>query len=399
MNLWLVGVTLPPIIFLILSFCYFDLLGNSSSMPSPPPDTSFLILPWASVAYLQSKNRQYPKWTYRQALTNTILKVGLHKYISLKRTPSVSLKPGLERKRFILIKPAGPELFSGIALDEKTKPEAVGATWYPKSPSPDFTLPEDQHVVLHLHGGSYISGDGRIGSCHFIAKNFLSYTPSRFVLCLQYRLAGTPNGRFPAQLQDAISAYSYLLDTLHVPASHIILSGDSAGANLALGLLRYITQFDNSSLLPAPKCTWLFSPWTNIPEARNSEAWKSSPNYKTEYVPASFPARGATLLLRDLEITKSVEENVAPIKHPFMLPSPMLVVTGGKEVLCQENLELAHVFKGLPHNESLVDIFVSESTPHDLFMIAWIMGFKKEARECAEKAGDFVKKFSSSFQS
>jgi acetyl esterase/lipase len=219
------------------------------------------------------------------------------------------------------------------------------------------------------------------------------------VLCLQYRLAGTPNGRFPAQLQDAISAYFYLLDTLHIPASQIILSGDSAGANLALGLLRYITQLDNSSLLPAPKCTWLFSPWTNIPEARNSEAWNNSPNYKTEYVPASFPAWGATLVLRDLEITKSVEEHVAPIKHPFVLPSPILVVTGGKEVLCEENQELAEVFKGLPQNEGLVDLFVSETTPHDLFMIAWIMGFKKEARECAEKAGDFVKKFSSSVKS
>lgn len=397
MNLWLVWIILPPIILLILSFDYLHLLGNSFSMPSPPPDTSFRILPWAAVAYLRSKNRQYQKWTYRQALTNTILKVGLHKYISLKRTPSVSLKPGFERKRFILIEPAGPELYSGIALDEKTKPEAVGATWYPKRPSPDFTLPKDQHVVLHLHGGSYISGDGRTGSCHLLAKNFLSYTPSRYVLCLQYRLAGTPNGRFPAQLQDAISAYFYLLDTLHIPASQIILSGDSAGANLALGLLRYITQFKNSSLLPAPKCTWLFSPWTNIPEARNSEAWNNSPNYKTEYVPASFPAWGATLLLRDLEITKSVEEHVAPIKHPFALPSPILVVTGGKEVLCQENQDLARVFKNLPQNEGLVDLFVSESTPHDLFMIAWIMGFKKEARECAEKAGDFVKKFSSSF--
>ncbi|KAJ5377629.1 uncharacterized protein N7496_005038 [Penicillium cataractarum] len=359
-------------------------------MLSPPPDTSFLILPWATIAYLRSKNRQFQEWTYRQALTNTIIKVGLHKYISLKRTPSLSLRPGFERKRFVLIEPAGPEFYSGIALDEKTKPETVGATWYPKRPSPDFILPEDQHVVLHLHGGSYISGDGRTVTCRFIAKNLLSYTPTKYVICLQYRLAGTPNGLFPAQLQDAISAYAYLLNTLHIPASQIILSGDSSGANLALGLLRYITKFNNSSLLPAPKCTWLFSPWTNIPGARDLAAWNNSPNYKTECTPASFPAWGATLFLHDLEITKAVEEHVAPIKHPFTLPSPMLVVTGGKEVLCQEHREFAQIFKALPQNESLVDFFVSETTPHDLFMIGWIMGFEKEARECAEKVGEFV---------
>lgn len=393
--MWCLWVPLPPIVFLISSLIFFHLLGNSLSMPSSPSDTSFLILPWAVIAYLRSKNRQYQKWTYRQALMNTILKVGLHKYISLKRTPSISLKPGFERKRFILIEPAGPEFYSGLALDGKTKPEAVGATWYPKLPAPDLRLPEGQHVVLQLHGGSYITGDGRTGSCQFIAKNFLSYTPSRYVLCLQYRLAGTPNGRFPAQLQDVITAYFYLLGTLHIPASQIILSGDSAGANLALGLLRYITQFNDSSLLPAPKCTWLFSPWTNIPGATDLDAWNDSPNYKTDCIPASFPGWGATLFLRDLEIIKSVEEHLAPIKHPFALPSPMLLVTGGKEVLHQEHLEFAAVFKELPENESLVDCFVSETTPHDLFMIAWIMGFKKEARECAEKAGEFVTKFTS----
>jgi acetyl esterase/lipase len=216
------------------------------------------------------------------------------------------------------------------------------------------------------------------------------------VLCLQYRLAGTPNGRFPAQLQDAISAYSYLLHTLHIPASQIILSGDSAGANLALGLLRYITQFNNLLLLPAPKCTWLFSPWTNIPGALDSEAWNNSPNYKTDCIPASFPAWGAKLYLHDLEITNAVEELVAPIKHPFALPSPILVVTGGKEVLYQEHREFAQIFKALPQNRLLVESFVSETTPHDVFMIGWIMGFQREARECAEKAADFVKRLGNS---
>lgn len=361
-------------------------------MPSSPPDTSFLILPWSIIAYLQPKHRQYQQWTYRQALVNTFMKVSLHKYTGLKRTPSISIKPGWERERFVLIEPAGQELYSGVAFDEKVKPETVGATWYPKRPPTDLSIPEGQHIVLHFHGGSYISGDGRTGSCHFIAKSFLSYTPSQYVLCLQYRLAGTQNGRFPAQLQDAITAYLYLLDTLHIPASQIILSGDSAGANLVLGLLRYMTQFNKPTALPAPKCAWLFSPWTNIIKAKDAEAWNNSPNYKTEYVPASFPVRGATLFLDGLKITKSVEEQVAPIKHPFALPSPMLVVTGGKEVLCEENREFAEIFKDFPENGSLVELFVSEPTPHDVFMIGWVMGFKKEARECAERAGQFVTK-------
>ncbi|EPS26763.1 hypothetical protein PDE_01702 [Penicillium oxalicum 114-2] len=364
-------------------------------MPSSPADTSFKILPWAVIAYLQPKNRQEPTWTYRQALMNTILKVCLHKYISLHREPSrLSLKPGFERNRFILIEPAKPALFTGVASSPMVSPETIGATWYPEHPPSGLVILQGQHIVLHMHGGSYISGDGRMGSCHFIAENLLAHTPSRYVLSLQYRLAGPPNGRFPAQLQDAISAYFYLLDSLHIPASQIILCGDSAGANLALGLLRYMTTFHDKALLPAPKCVWLLSPWTNIPEAMNSEAWNRSPRYKTEYVPASFPAWGATLFLRELEITQSVEEHVAPIKHPFYLPSPVLVVTGGKEVLCEEHREFAQIYKSFGENDALVGFHCSEPVPHDLFMIGWIMGFKKEARECAEAAGNFLRQHS-----
>jgi acetyl esterase/lipase len=305
--------------------------------------------------------------------------------------PSLCLKSRLEGKRFVLVEPAKPELYTGVAVDEIIKPETIGGTWYPKRFSPEIVIPEDQFIVLHLHGGSYILGDGRTASCHFLARNFLSHTPSAYVFSLQYRLAGDPKGRFPAQLQDAISAYSYLIHILHIPASRIVLSGDSCGGDLVLGLLRYIVQYNSPSLLPAPKCGWVFSPWCNVPNGNNTDAWTNSPNYKTECIPASFPAWGAKHFLGDLEITESVEQYVAPIRHPFSLPSPVLIVTGGREVLCQEHRELAHVFRKMPQNESSVELFVEENVPHDVLMVGWLMNFRKEARRCSERAGEFVR--------
>ncbi|KAJ5725955.1 uncharacterized protein N7483_007312 [Penicillium malachiteum] len=100
-----------------------------------------------------------------------------------------------------------------------------------------------------------------------MAQKFLRHTPTSYVLSLQYRLAGQRNCRFPAQLQDAISAYPYMLHTLRIPSSQIILSGDSSGGNLVLALLRYITQFKNYKLLPAPKRIWIWSPWCDVPAA------------------------------------------------------------------------------------------------------------------------------------
>ncbi|KAJ5620600.1 hypothetical protein N7510_004584 [Penicillium lagena] len=360
-------------------------------MPSSPKDTSVIYLPLFAVAYLRPEQRQDRNWTYRQALMNTVLKVSLQLFSAFHMRPSLSLKPHHEGNRFVLIEPANLELYTGVALDPKIEPEILGGTWYPKRFSPDSVIPEGQYVVLHIHGGAYILGRGRTASCGFLAKNFLSHTPSAYVFSLQYRLAGDPKGRFPAQLQDVISAYSYLIHTLRIPASRIVLSGDSCGGDLVLALLRYIVQYNSSSLLPAPKCGWIFSPWCNVPNGFNTEAWINSPRYRTECIPASFPAWGAKHFLSDLEITESVEQYVAPILHPFCLPSPVLIVSGGREVLCQEHQELANAFRKLPQNTSSVEFFVEENVPHDVLMIGWLMGFRNEARRCSERAGEFVR--------
>lgn len=359
-------------------------------MHSAPSDTSYLYLPRSAVLYLRSKNRQDERWTYRQALMNTVLKLGLRVFTDCRMRPSLSLKPRLERKRFALMEPARPEVYTGVAVDKEVKPETIGATWFPKPFSTTDGIPDDQHVVLHFHGGSYILGDGRTSSCHFLAKCLLAHTPSAYVLSVQYRLAGQPGCRFPAQLQDAITSYSYLIHTLHIPPSRIILSGDSSGAHLALAMLRYITQLNNHPLLPPPKCSWIFSPWCDVPAANDPAVWNNSPNYKTECIPASFPTWGAKHFLGDIGITPEVEEYVIPIRHPFALPAPMLLVTGEKEVLCEEHKELARVFAKVPENGGLVDLFVEGRVPHDVFMTGWILGFKEEARECAARAGEFV---------
>ena len=90
-------------------------------------------------------------------------------------------------------------------------------------------------------------------------------------------------------------------------------------------------------------------------------------------------------------MTKPVEQYVAPIRHPFPLPSPVLIVTGGREVLCQEHRELAEVFKKMQQNLSSVAFFVEENVPHDVLMVGWLLNFLKEARRCSEVAGEFVK--------
>jgi acetyl esterase/lipase len=114
-----------------------------------------------------------------------------------------------------------------------------------------------------------VIGDGRQADCGFAAKNLLEHTSATHVICPQYRLASNPGGRFPAQLQDAITSLLYLTEEMQVPASKITISGDSAGGNLCLALLRYISD-NPKAAVPSPGCAFLWSPWVDPVCARYS---------------------------------------------------------------------------------------------------------------------------------
>jgi monoterpene epsilon-lactone hydrolase len=118
-------------------------------------------------------------------------------------------------------------------------------------------------VVLYLHGGSYVAGS--INSHRSLAANIAVASKAR-VLIIDYRLA--PEHPYPAAVEDAVTAYRWLISN-HVDPSHLAVAGDSAGGGLALALL--VSLRDGNVPLPAA-CVCL-SPWTDL--AFTGESWKS----------------------------------------------------------------------------------------------------------------------------
>lgn len=82
------------------------------------------------------------------------------------------------------------------------------------------------------------------------------------VLSVDYRLA--PEAIFPSALQDAMSAYDYLVD-LCVSPENIVLGGDSAGGGLCLSLFLYLR--DCGKVLPS---MLLLSPWVESTSSLDS---------------------------------------------------------------------------------------------------------------------------------
>ena len=111
-----------------------------------------------------------------------------------------------------------------------------------------------QGVILYLHGGGYTCGslDYALGFASTLAVECGSR-----VFCIGYRLA--PEHPFPAALEDATTAYRYLLKKGYAP-HQITLCGESAGGGLCYALCQRLQQLE----LPLPGAIIAISPWTDL---------------------------------------------------------------------------------------------------------------------------------------
>jgi acetyl esterase/lipase len=118
-----------------------------------------------------------------------------------------------------------------------------------------FSSPDPKHgVVLYLHGGAYALGS--INSHREYLGRFASATRSQ-ILAINYRLA--PEDPFPAALEDALSAYRWLLARVS-DSSQVTIAGDSAGGGLALATMLALCDAGD----PLPACGVCISPWVDL---------------------------------------------------------------------------------------------------------------------------------------
>ena len=109
-------------------------------------------------------------------------------------------------------------------------------------------------VILYTHGGGFVSNTMH---SHRKLAGHLAKAAGVRSLVIDYRLA--PEHPFPAQLDDAVAAYHWLLDQ-GIEAAHIATAGDSAGGNLATSVVLKLR--DDGVALPAAIVA--LSPWYDM---------------------------------------------------------------------------------------------------------------------------------------
>jgi acetyl esterase/lipase len=251
-----------------------------------------------------------------------------------------------------------------------------------------------RRIMLYIHGGGYFFGS--VDEHRYQMQRHARKLRAR-VFAPRYRLA--PQFPFPSGLQDCLAAYLYLLD-MH-DATEIILAGDSAGGGMIVSILCMLRD----QALPLPAGAILISPWVDLSHSfpslsgaaeldyippygfmqKPSAAWPppndeeiatisrlakgddgsakiAQDGHKPTTVPVqgcgdvnpgpqlplSIELDGKRVVLKDQIQMYTTNQLLAhPLVSPVLQPSlgglpPILILTGGAEILRDEQIYLAH---------------------------------------------------------
>ncbi|KAI9640171.1 hypothetical protein NHQ30_011408 [Ciborinia camelliae] len=299
---------------------------------------------------------------------------------------NLNLLPGKEGTRFSIIHPAPSRFYQGVTISNpQIVPESIGGTWYPKPPPPSNAKVLGD-VILHFHGGAYVIGNGRKNDAGFAAKMLLANTTASYIFCPQYRLASSAAGKFPAALQDAITSFHHLIEDLHIPAHNIVISGDSAGGNLVLALLRYLNDHPSTGL-PNPGCAWLWSPWVDPASTIIEGIFHRSPHAATDYLDEGFGLWGATSFApaENTGVTLN-DPYISFLGNAFRTPTPLFFSAGECEVLFHDVRRACEEFV---ERGNKAEVQVERNAPHDILLTGHLLGFGNETVLATKRAGEF----------
>ncbi len=183
-------------------------------------------------------------------------------------------------------------------------------------------------VILWLHGGAFILPASPMAHLEMVASLAAKLGGHGFLP--DYRLA--PRNRFPAALNDSERAYRALLD-LGFPATRIVIGGDSAGGNLALGLLQRIRKQG----WPMPACVLPVSPATELGRIHSppSRPWKMK---QDPILPIAALQRVDEMYAGDWDAS---DPELSPLYADCCGFPPMLLLASDNEVLMDDTILFA----------------------------------------------------------
>lgn len=306
------------------------------------------LLPVWTISSIVSRPRA--SWTVKEAVMTNMIRwlmplnaqCGISPLV-LDKTKEVP-QHELKETSFVWLDPVPDEFITGIAKDDKVKAVRIPGYVWPKGKPLTEIAGDEELVMLWIHGGGYMMGNGsETFPENNIARLIQKQTQIKHILSLDYRVTG--ESCHPGQLLDALSAYYYLVNTVGIPSSRIVVAGACAGGHLSLMLVRYLYE---EKVMHMPKAMMLFSPWVDmvIDKEIMKDSSKKRPNTSIDMLSASFLANLRFLghHPESLLYTPAFSANRAP---PGSYPGypPTFLSVGDAEAFQRECTELADRMK------------------------------------------------------
>jgi epsilon-lactone hydrolase len=182
---------------------------------------------------------------------------------------------------------------------------------------------DDGRVLLEVHGGGFITGGGEL--CRLMSTGPARLSGVRTV-AVDYRMP--PDHPYPASLDDCVGVYGHLVNE-HGP-EHVIVSGASAGGNLAAALI--LRARDEG--LPLPAAAVLGTPEADLTESGDTFATNLGLD---------------NLLLRSLMPANLLYAGDHELTHPYLSPlfadftkgfPPTLLTSGTRDLFLSNTVRL-----------------------------------------------------------
>ncbi|BBO81550.1 hypothetical protein DSCO28_21160 [Desulfosarcina ovata subsp. sediminis] len=186
------------------------------------------------------------------------------------------------------------------------------------------TAREDR-AILFLHGGGYNLCSP---NTHREIGAHISKASGAKLLLIDYRLA--PEHPFPAALEDALSAYRWLINQ-GLPGKSIAIAGDSAGGGLALSTAISIRDAGD----PLPSSIACISPWTDLVFTGNSIKTNS------EIDPLVDAPAGKVMAENYIGDNDPHNPGISPLYADLKGLPPLLIHVGTDELLLDDSKRVA----------------------------------------------------------
>lgn len=222
-------------------------------------------------------------------------------------------------------------------------------------------------TILYLHGGGYTMGSA---STYLGITGMLSELCGLRVLSVDYRLA--PEHPFPAAIDDAVSAYCWLLQQ-GVPAKSIVIGGDSAGGGLTFATM---IELKNKSV-QLPAAIFTISPWVDLAHRGETIVTKADDD-------PMFTKSGMMYMAKlYADETDVASPLVSPLYADLSGLPPVLIHVGTSEMLLSDSRRLADTLRNAG-----VDCMIKEW--EDLFHVFHTVVYIPEARIATEEIASFI---------